>query len=95
MLNPDFREFIESLNNNDVRYLIVGGYAVAAHGYPRYTKDIDIWIEMEPENAQRLIQALSDFGFGSLGLKARGFSDTRPNHPVGLSTKSHRSPDNP
>ncbi|WP_413038825.1 DUF6036 family nucleotidyltransferase [Roseofilum sp. Guam] len=73
MLNPDFREFIESLNSNDVRYLIVGGYAVAAHGYPRYTKDIDIWIEMELENAQKLIQSLSDFGFGSLGLKPEDF----------------------
>ncbi len=45
MLNPDFKEFIQSLNDNDVRYLIVGGYAVAFHGYPRYTKDIDIWID--------------------------------------------------
>ncbi len=43
MLNPDFREFIQSLNDNGVRYLGVGGYAVAFHGYPRYTKVFDVW----------------------------------------------------
>ena len=51
MLNPDFKEFIQSLNDNHVRYLVVGGYAVALHGHPRYTKDIDIWVERTAENA--------------------------------------------
>ncbi len=69
MLNPDFKEFIELLNANDVRYLVIGGYAVALHGYPRYTKDIDIWIETDEQNAQKLVQALDQFGFGSLGSK--------------------------
>ena len=46
MLNQDFKEFIGSLNDNGVRYLVVGGYAVALHGYPRYTKDMDIWVEL-------------------------------------------------
>jgi len=73
MLNRDFKEFIASLNDNGVRYLVVGGYAVALHGHPRYTKDIDIWIEMTPENAQRMIAALAQFGFGSLGLRAEDF----------------------
>ncbi len=73
MLSQDFKEFIQSLNDNNVRYLVVGGYAVAVHGYPRYTKDIDIWIDRTPENAKRLLQALEDFGFGSLGLTARDF----------------------
>ncbi len=73
MLNQDFKEFIESLNDNQVRYLVVGGYAVAFHGHPRYTKDIDIWIEMTPENAAKTIKALDDFGFGSLGLKEADF----------------------
>lgn len=75
MLNPDFKEFIQSLNGNQVRYLVVGGYAVALHGYPRYTKDIDIWIEMAPANAVRIVQALEQFGFGSLGLKELDFLD--------------------
>ena len=69
MLNPDFREFIRLLNDNGVRYLVVGGYAVALHGHPRYTKDIDIWIWPEPGNARRAIRSLDQFGFGSLGLR--------------------------
>jgi predicted nucleotidyltransferase len=73
MLNQDFREFITSLNDNQVRYLVIGGYAVAFHGYPRYTKDIDLWIEMSDANAARIVQALADFGFGSLGLEADDF----------------------
>lgn len=73
MLSKDFREFIELLNGNSVRYLIVGGYAVAFHGYPRYTKDLDIWIELSPENANNILNALAAFGFGSSGLKAEDF----------------------
>lgn len=73
VLNPDFKEFIELLNSNKVRYLIIGGYAVAFHGYPRYTKDLDIWIENTYDNAQRLIAALKQFGFGSLGLREEDF----------------------
>lgn len=75
MLSQDFKEFIESLNANGVRYLVVGGYAVAVHGYPRYTKDIDVWIGSNPENAMRLIKAMEQFGFGSLGLKETDFLD--------------------
>ncbi len=73
MLNQDFKEFIQSLNDNQVRYLVIGGYAVALHGYPRYTKDIDIWIEMSPENATRMLHALEQFGFASLDLQPQDF----------------------
>ena len=73
MLNQDFKEFIQSLNDSHVRYLVVGGYAVALHGHPRYTRNIDIWIEMSPENAANLITALEKFGLGSLGLKEEDF----------------------
>ena len=73
MLNPDLKEFIQSLNDNHVRYLVIGGYAVALHGYPRYTKDIDIWVEMTPVNAANMVKALEQFGFGSLGLQATDF----------------------
>lgn len=52
---------------------MVGGYAVALHGYPRYTKDMDIWIERTPENAARLLKALEQFGFASLGLQESDF----------------------
>jgi hypothetical protein len=73
MLSKDFREFIELLNENKVRYLVVGGYAVAIHGHPRYTKDLDIWIELSSENAENILQALKKFGFGELGLKPADF----------------------
>ncbi len=73
MLNQDFKEFIQLLNDNQVRYLVVGGYAVALHGYPRYTKDMDIWIELAQENADHLVKALAQFGFASLGLKESDF----------------------
>ena len=73
MLNPDFKDFIQLLNANQVRYLVIGGYAVAIHGYPRYTKDIDIWIGMTPENSIAIMQALADFGFASLELTSEDF----------------------
>ncbi len=77
MLNNEFREFIELLNKNDVEYLIVGGYAVAFHGHPRYTKDIDIWVKPEADNAHKILKALEEFGFGSLGLKVTDFLESR------------------
>lgn len=73
MFSQDFKEFIESLNENKVRYLVVGGYAVAFHGHPRYTKDLDVWIDSTPQNAARVIKALKQFGFGSLNLSEKDF----------------------
>ena len=73
ILSPDFKEFIQSLNDNGVRYLVVGGYAVAFHGHPRYTKDLDIWLRLEAGNAAQVIAALRQFGFGSLDLTPADF----------------------
>lgn len=73
VLNKDFRDFIELLNANGVEYLIVGGYAVGFHGYPRYTKDLDVWILVSHENANRVMESLSQFGFGDVGLKNEDF----------------------
>lgn len=73
VLSPDFKEFIKSLNDNQVRYLIIGGYAVALHGHPRYTKYLDVWIEPAVENAGKMVAALEDFGFASLGLTTEDF----------------------
>lgn len=81
-LNQDFKEFLELLNKNEVKYLVVGGYSVAIHGHPRYTKDIDIWILTNRENAASLVQALDDFGFGSLDLSVTDFET--PGHVVQL-----------
>ena len=73
-VSKDFEELFALLNAQGVKGLIVGGYAVTYHTKPRYTKDIDIWIEPTRENVERLLQALDDFGFGNLGLKAEDFS---------------------
>jgi hypothetical protein len=82
MLNKDFREFVELLDASGVEYLLVGGYALAAHGHPRYTGDIDFWIRPSEDNIERLLKALSAFGFGSLGLTGADF--TRPDAVVQL-----------
>ncbi len=68
MLNRDFREFIALLNSNKVKYLVIGGYAIAFHGHPRYTKDLDIWLELSAENAVNMMKALAAFGFAGLGI---------------------------
>jgi hypothetical protein len=73
VLTQDFKEFIELLNQSKVKYLVVGGYAVGFHGYPRYTKDLDIWILVSQKNAENLIHSLNKFGFGSLGLSVHDF----------------------
>jgi len=62
-LPPDFREFLKLLNDHEVEYLLVGGYAVAYHGYPRATTDMNIWVGIHPLNAQRLVNAIRAFGF--------------------------------
>jgi hypothetical protein len=74
MLSKDFKEFIALLNKHDVKYLVVGGYAVAIHGYPRYTKDLDVWIALSPGNADKMLMVLNDFGFGELELTAEDFT---------------------
>ncbi len=72
-LDPDFREFVASFNEHDVRYLVVGGYALAAHGLPRATGDLDAWVWVNEQNAARILTALQAFGFGGLGLEASDF----------------------
>jgi hypothetical protein len=81
---PDFKELLELFNKNKVEYLIVGGYALAFHGRPRMTGDIDILISPDPLNAKRILAALRDFGFGSLNLAETDF--TRPHNVVQLGT---------
>ena len=62
-LPSDFKEFLKLLNIHQVEYLLIGGYAVGYHGYPRATADMDIWVAMNPSNAQRIVIALKEFGF--------------------------------
>ncbi len=73
ILTKDFVEFIECCAAREVKFLVVGGYALAAHGHPRATKDLDVWIMIEPANAERLVEALNDFGMRSVGLEADDF----------------------
>src|SRR5580658_9537875 len=69
-LSTDLREFIECLNSNKVDYLVVGALAVSWHGFPRYSADIDFLIRPSHANAERVLRALSQFGFGSLDISA-------------------------
>ncbi len=72
-LTDDFKEFLRLLNANGVDYLLVGGYAVAIHGYPRATVDMDVWIRPSQPNAEAIVQALRAFGFDLPELKAEVF----------------------
>jgi len=75
-LSKDLREFVELLNSRKIKYLLVGGHAVAFHGHPRYTGDVDFLIDTSPENAALVAAAVGDFGFASLGLKEGDFRET-------------------
>ena len=68
-LNKDWCEFLELLNSNGVEYLVVGAFAVAFHGFPRYTADLDLLVRPTPENADRVLRALAELGFGKLGIQ--------------------------
>jgi predicted nucleotidyltransferase len=62
-LPQDFKEFLQLLNDHEVKYLLVGGYAVGYHGFPRATVDMDIWVAINPKNAQKMVAVLEEFGF--------------------------------
>jgi len=72
-IQKDFRDLLKLLNAHKVEYLIVGAYALAFHGAPRYTGDMDIFVKPDSENAQHIMAALNDFGFGSVELSAADF----------------------
>ena len=72
-LHKDLKEFVELLNTLDVHFVIVGAFALAHHGYPRYTGDIDLFVENSIENAERILDALRQFGFADIGLTKEDF----------------------
>ena len=86
-LPRDFKEFIELLNKNNVRYIVIGGYAVVYHGYVRSTNDIDIWIDIREDNIKKLIKVLDEFGFSSLNIKE---TDFLPNQIIQLGYPPNR-----
>jgi hypothetical protein len=65
LLPQDFKDFLKLLNSKQVEYLLIGGYAVGYYGYARATADIDIWIAIHPNNAQKIVEVIREFGFGS------------------------------
>lgn len=87
-LSNDLREFIGLLNSHKVEFIIVGAHALAWHGLPRYTKDIDFFIRPESENATRLLRVLEEFGFGSLGLRGEDF--VKPDQVIQLGLEPNR-----
>ena len=87
-IQTDFKDFIVLLNQYHVTYLVVGGFAVAQHGYPRFTADIDFWVKPNAENAERVVSALSDFGFAGPDISVEDF--LRPKHVVQLGYPPNR-----
>ncbi len=73
VLPPDFKEFLNLLKSKNIRYLLIGGYAVGYHGYPRSTNDMDIWIATDPKTAERMVLALKEFGFDTPQLSEKLF----------------------
>ena len=73
-VQQDFRDLLALFNAHNVDYIIVGAHALAYHGAPRYTGDMDILVRPDPENAERILKALEGLGFGSAGLKAEDFT---------------------
>ena len=72
-LNQDFLEFIELLEEEKVEYLVIGGYAVGLHGFPRYTGDIDFFVAISEDNAERILRVFEKFGFGEIGITQADF----------------------
>jgi hypothetical protein len=69
----DFKEFLKLLNEKEIRYLLIGGNAIGYHGYPRATNEMDIWIALQPDNAERVVTVLQEFGFNLPELKPEIF----------------------
>ena len=83
-LPPDFKDFLKLLNEEKVEYLLVGGYAVGFHGYPRATKDMDIWVAVNPENAERLVRVFCRFGFSPKSISPASFLNEKKVIEMGI-----------
>lgn len=74
-VQPDFKELLALFNAHNVEYVVVGGYALAFHGLPRFTAALDVYVKPGPDNAHRILEALAEFGFKSLDLSVDDFQD--------------------
>lgn len=84
MINRDFRDLFAAFVAHDVRFLIVGGYAVAFHGHPRFTKDVDVLVAPDRENAERVFAALADYGAPMTDLRVEHFTDPENVFQIGV-----------
>lgn len=84
MVNRDFRDLFAALNGAGVRYLVVGAHAVAFHSEPRFTRDLDVWVEATPANAQRVVQALTTFGAPLEGVSEGDFASPAVTFQIGI-----------
>jgi len=87
MLNEDYRDMFQSLIGENVKFLLVGAYAMAAHGYPRATMDIDIWVMPDPQNADAVLRALRRFGSPLHGLKAEDLQKEGTVYQIGVAPR--------
>ena len=83
-MNPDFLDLLRAFTAADVRYLVVGAYALALHGRPRATGDLDIWVDATPENARRVLQALAQFGAPTRDISQGDFERPGVTYQIGL-----------
>lgn len=87
MLNEDYKEMLQILLNNEVRFLVVGAYAMGAHGYPRATGDMDIWVEASKENSSKVYRSLAQFGSPVSALSEETFCETGIVFQIGVAPR--------
>ena len=83
-MNSNFKDLLKLFNDSQVKYLLVGGYAVGYHSEPRYTKDLDLWIETSPENARSVFNALKEFGAPLKNLLPQDFTQSGYFYSMGI-----------
>jgi len=92
MLNEDYRDMLRALSDEKVRFILVGAYALAAHGYPRATMDIDIWVMPSPENADAVLRALRRFGAPLHNLTKEDLQKDGTIFQIGVAPSQHNVP---
>lgn len=83
-MNQDFKDLLQVFNENRVKYLIIGGYAVIKHTEPRFTKDLDLWVSTETENAAKVYASLADYGAPLFDLQPNDFEDEGFFYTIGV-----------
>ena len=87
MLNEDYKDMLQILLDNDVKFLIVGAYALASYGYPRATGDFDIWVEASEENSKKILSSLVHFGAPITGLTEKTFIEKGITFQIGVAPR--------